>query len=149
KAIDLFPARGPALRTEVPLTALMVVYTFVSLSILAEPIVERRAPVQPTTTAVVAIPPDALLPEPASGRLLPIGAGKFAQVKLTYRLLGSAFHDGTRTAIADLLYAYMFAYRWGARTEMENSHYDPAIDAATEPMRRRLTGVSVIGTDTA
>jgi hypothetical protein len=149
KAMELFVARGPALRTEVPLTALMVVYTFVSLSILAEPIVERRAPVEPTTTAAVAVPPDALLPEPGTGRLLPVGADKFAQVKLTYRLLGSAFHDGTRTAIADLLYAYMFVYRWSARTETENSHYDATIDAATDPMRRRLTGVRVVGTDTA
>ena len=28
--------------------------------------------------------------------------------------MGSAFHDGTRMSTADLLYAYMFAYRWGA-----------------------------------
>ena len=149
KAIALFAARGAALRAEVPLTALMVVYTFISLSILAEPIVERRAPVQPTTSAAVAIPQDAVLPEPAAGRLLPVGAEKFAQVKLTYRVLGSAFHDGTRTAPADLLYAYMFAYRWGVRGEAPEAHYDPAIDAATAPMRRRLAAVRVIGSDTA
>src|SRR5205807_4240530 len=65
-----------------------------------------------------------------------------------YRVLGSAFHDGTRTTPADLLYAYMFAFRWGVRGEGENGHYDPAIDAATAPMRNRLAGVRIVGTDT-
>src|SRR5262249_49386391 len=48
KAMQTFGARSAALRSQVPLTALMVVYTFVSLSILAEPIVERRTPAQPS-----------------------------------------------------------------------------------------------------
>ena len=114
----MLDTRGAALRSQVPLTALMVVYTFVSLSILAEPIVERRAPAQPSQIgAEIAVPADAVLPEPGSGRLRPVGAGKIARQKLTYRVLGSAFHDGTRTSAADLLYAYMFAYRWGARGE--------------------------------
>src|SRR5262249_1465842 len=42
KAMQVLDTRRMALRSQVPLTALMVVYTFVSLSILAEPIVERR-----------------------------------------------------------------------------------------------------------
>ena len=41
KAMRLFARAPRALRSQVPLTALMVVYTFVSLSILAEPLVER------------------------------------------------------------------------------------------------------------
>ena len=64
-------------------------------------------------------PADAVLPEPGSGRLRPVGEGKIAKQKLTYRAMGSAFHDGTRTSGADLLYAYMFAYRWGARGEAQ------------------------------
>ena len=43
RAHQILETRGAALRSQVPLTALMVVYTFVSLTILAEPIVERRA----------------------------------------------------------------------------------------------------------
>src|SRR5262249_23517851 len=148
KAINLLAQRGAALRAEVPLTALMVVYTFVSLSILAEPMVERRAPAQPRTSAAVAVPQDALLPQPGRGRLASVGAEKFAQVKLTYRLLGSAFHDGTRTTPADLLYAYVFAFRWGARGEADDRHYDEAIEAATAVMRNRLAGIRVVGTDT-
>src|SRR5262245_8708035 len=93
KAMQVLDTRRMALRSQVPLTALMVIYTFVSLSILAEPIVERRAPAQPIAAAID-VPEDALLPEPGSGRLQPVGAGKIAKQKLTYRVLGSAFHDG-------------------------------------------------------
>ena len=149
KAMQVFEPRRAALRSQVPLTALMVVYTFVSLSILAEPIVERPAPAQPSTVAAdgVAIPADAVLPEPGNGRLQAVGPDKFAKAKLTYRVLGSAFHDGTRTNVADLLYAYMFAYRWGVRSEESDAHYDPFIDTATVTMRRQLAGLRVAGSD--
>ena len=147
KAMQLFESGGLALRSQVPLTALMVVYTFVSLSILAEPVVERREPAQPSSGAAeVAVPADAVLPEPGSGRLSAVGAGKVARAKLTYRVLGSAFHDGSKTTIADLVYSTMFAYRWGVRRE-GNAHYDPFIDAATAPMRRHLVALRVVGTD--
>lgn len=149
KAMRTLGTRGAALRSQIPLTALMVVYTFVSLSILAEPITERRAPAQPSeVSAEVIVPADALMPQPGSGRLLPVGSGKIARQKLTYRMLGSAFHDGSRMSAADLLYAYMFAYRWGARGE-DSSHYDPTVDAATALMRARLVGVRALGTDSA
>jgi hypothetical protein len=125
----------------------MVVYTFVSLSILAEPIVERRTPAQPSQVGSdVPIPEDAMLPEPGSGRLQRVGADRRARQKLTYRVMLSAFHDGTRTSAADLLYSYMFAYRWGARGG-EDTHYDPLIAAATGFMRSHLLGVRVVGTD--
>jgi hypothetical protein len=150
RAHQVLGSRPAALRSQVPLTALMVVYTFVSLSILAEPIVERRPPAQPTAVApeVLSIPEDALLPEPGTGRLQPVGPGRSARLKLTYRVLGSAFHDGTRTTAPDLLYAYMFAYRWAVRGDAE-AQYDPAIAAATAPLRQRLAGVRVAGVDTA
>ncbi len=148
RAHRMLGERGAAWRSQVPLTALMVAYTIVSLSILSEPIVERRAAAQPSGTpaAPVAIPADALVPQPVSGRLLPAGPGRAAAVRLSYRLLGSAFHDGTRTTPADLLYAYSFAYRWGARDDA-GAHYDPAIGAATRPMRWRLRAVRVVGSD--
>jgi hypothetical protein len=147
KAMQLFSGWGLALRSQVPLTGLMVVYTFVSLSILAEPVVERREPAQPASAvAEIAVPADAVLPEPGSGRLQPVGPGKVASAKLTYRVLGSAFHDGSKTTMTDLVYATMFAYRWGARGE-GNAHYDPFIDAATASMRRHLVALRVVGTD--
>jgi hypothetical protein len=149
KAMQVLGARGVALRSQVPLTALMVVYTFVSLSILAEPIVERRAPAQPSGIAAeIGVPDDAVLPEPGSGRLRPVGAGKIAGQKLIYRVMGSAFHDGTRMNAADVAYAYMFAYRWGAGAEADDAASDPLVAAATAVMRARLLGVRVVGTDT-
>jgi hypothetical protein len=150
EAMRVLDTRRAALRSQVPLTALMVVYTFVSLSILAEPIAQRRAPAQPAEIATtIAIPEDAVLPEPGTGRLLPVGAGRIARQKLTYRVLGSAFHDGSRMNAADLIYSYMFAYRWGARRDGENQRFDPLVAGATAVMRERLMGVRVLGTDAA
>ena len=150
RALQLFDTRHIALRSQVPLTALMVAYTFLSLTILAEPITERRVPALPSaTTEGVGVPPDAVLPQPGSGRLLPVGAGELAREKLTYRVLGSAFHDGSKLTAADLMYAYMFAYRWGVRNESEPSHYDAAVDAATAPLREQLLAVKIVGTDSA
>ena len=149
QAMQLFGHRAPALRSQVPLTALMVVYTFVSLSILAQPIVQQGAPVQPRALAAadIVVPDEAVLPEPGSGRLQRIGPGKVAKAKLTYRVLGSAFHDGTKTGSADLLYAYIFAYRWGVRREGDAAHYDPYVDAATAPIRAQLAGLHIVGAD--
>jgi hypothetical protein len=149
KAMQVLETHRAALRSQVPLTALMVVYTFVSLSILAEPIVERRMPAPAASVATeIAVPDDALLPEPGSGRLQPVGTGKIAREKLIYRVMGSAFHDGTRMNAADLLYAYMFAYRWGASADADERASDPLVAAATAVMRARLLGVRVVGTDT-
>lgn len=146
KAIRIIPDRGAALRAEVPLTALMVAYTCLSLSILAEPIVERRGAAE-APTAAITVPADALIPQPGTGRLGAVGPGREARLKLTYRVLGSAFHDGTRMSAADLLYAYMFAWRWGASDEGGDRTYDPAIAAATAPLRRALVGFRLAGVD--
>jgi hypothetical protein len=150
RAHQIFETGRAALLSQVPLTALMAVYTIGSLSILAEPIVKRREPAQPTSAVseTVSIPEDAFIPELGTGRLQPTGQGRTARLKLTYRLMGSAFHDGTRTMTADLLYAYMFAYRWAVRGEAE-SHYDSSIEAATAAMRERLAAVRVVEIDTA
>jgi hypothetical protein len=145
KALQVFGSRGRALRSQVPLTALMVAYTVTGLSIIAEPIVERRTPAVPSSVRAdtIAIPADALLPEPGHGLLRPVGADRVAAQKLTFRVLGSAFHDATRTTAADLLYGYAFGSRWGVRRPGDEAHYDPAVDAATAPLRRRLAGVRV------
>jgi len=143
KVTRRLPEHRVALRAEAPLTALMVAYTCLSLSIIAEPIVERR-PVDEAASTALVIPADALVPELGTGRLTPVGPGKQAQLKLTYRLLGGAFHDGTKMSAADLLYAYMFAWRWSGPGEA----YDPAVAAATAPLRSALLGVRLGGTDT-
>ena len=96
------------------------------------------------SSAGLTVPADTLIPEPGTGQLEAVGPGKTARLKLTYRLLGSAFHDGTKMNAADLLYAYMFAWRWSGPGEA----YDPAVAAATLPLRRALVGVRLAGSDT-
>jgi hypothetical protein len=150
RAIAVFSPTRVALATQVPLTALMVVYTFIGLSITAEPIVESREGAMPVAVSeALAIPAGAVLPEAQRGRLLRLGPDKTARAKLTYKVLASAFHDGTKTSAADLLYAYAFAYRWGVRGAANSGHYDPYIEAATVSLRRHLLGVRIAGVDTA
>jgi hypothetical protein len=145
-ALRVFGTRALALRSQVPLIALMVVYTLISLSILAEPVVERRAPAQPSSaTAEIVIPADAVLPQ-TTGAIKPVASGSVAKQKLIYRAMGSAFHDGTRTTATDLLYAYMFAYRWSDPSE--EAHFDPFIAQASAAMRAQLLAVRPVGRDT-
>jgi hypothetical protein len=126
----------------------MVVFTFISLSILpsrsssgASRRVRRR--LQPPTSRSERRGAAGT----RTGRLQAVGPDKFAKLKLTYRVLGSAFHDGTKTGVVDLLYAYMFAYRWGTQNGASNGHYDPHVDSATASLRRQLAGLRAIGSD--
>jgi hypothetical protein len=149
RALGTFATTRIARVSQIPLTALMVAYTFIGLSIAAEPIVEGPQAALPSAVATGAeIPPDAVLPDHRGNALVAVGADKLARVKLTYKALGSAFHDGTVTNAADLLYAYLFAYRWGGRRG-DDSPYDPAVDATTAPLRRHLAAVRVTGVDSA
>jgi hypothetical protein len=93
------------------------------------------------------IPEDALLPEPGTGALLPVGKGKTAKARVTYRLWGSAAHDNTRVSPADALYPYVFAARWSARRAPGHVEHDPAVEAATETARQALVGVRVVKVD--
>ena len=149
RALGVFEPHRVALATQVPLTALMVLYTFIGLSITAEPIVESRAAKEPSAVAseAIAVPPDAVHFRQQDSRLASSGADMSARVKLTYKMLGSAFHDATKTGVADLLYAYVFAYRWSARGTGGDAHYDPFIDAATAPLRRHLVAARAAGVD--
>jgi hypothetical protein len=150
KAMQSIGERSAALRSQIPLTALMVVYTFTGLSIIAEPIVQHRTPAVPSMTArAVPVPAGAFLPERGTGALRPVGPDKLAAQKLSYRVLGSAFHDGARMNSADLLYAYAFAFRWGARKEGDATHHDPAVEAATASLRNSLAGLQIAATDTS
>jgi hypothetical protein len=107
------------------------------------PIVERA----PAATEV-AMPADAVRPEPGSGRLLPVGPGQKAAAKLRYSVMASPFHDETTMTAADLFYPFAVAYRWGVRTSAA-AIYDPAIDTATAMLRRNLKGMKFAGADTS
>ncbi|MBI3326025.1 MAG: hypothetical protein HYZ81_04880, partial [Nitrospinae bacterium] len=92
----------------------------------------------------VKIPRDALIPEPGTGRLREVGEGKTAKAKVTYRVLTSAFQDGTQMAVADLLYPYIMASRWSVRKTPNRAQYDPSIEASTALLRERLVGLRVV-----
>jgi hypothetical protein len=85
--------------------------------------------------APLAVPENALLPEPGSGRLVRVGRGKTAAWRLTYRVHNSAFHDGTSMSVADLFYAYAFAA-------------NPGVAQATALGRERLKGVRLLRVET-
>jgi hypothetical protein len=140
-----------ALYSQYPMLVLMVGYTMVSLWILAQPIVERSVspPVaaEASSSAGIELPPEALLPELGSGVLREVGQGHTAEAKITYRLLTSTFHDGTRMTVADLLYPYIFAYRWGVREAPDEPAYDPYVARVTALIRERLVGFRVLRVD--
>ena len=87
---------------------------------------------------------DAFVPQAGTGALLPAGADKSSTASIIYHAKASIFHDGNETEIADLLYPYVFAYRWGVKTSDTDKTYDPAVDAATALMRQHLVGVRVL-----
>jgi hypothetical protein len=103
--------------------------------------------VSSTDAAGMRVPPDALLPEPTQGFLQPVGEATRASVKLTYRGLTSVFHDGTSMTVADLLYPYSMAARWGTRRSVNLPDYDPAIEASTTFMQQKLAGVRVLSVE--
>lgn len=151
RARDSLGDRVPALRSQYSMLTLMVGYTVVSLWILAQPIVESgvrsSTPVAAAPRGETRIPREAVLPDPETGQLREVGEGKSAKAKLTYRVLNSVFHDGTRMTVTDLLYPYMFAFGWGVRTSPSDTTYDSLIDRSTALMRERLAGVRVLKVD--
>lgn len=97
------------------------------------------------TGAAIAVPEDALAPESPSGVLREVGKGKTARARVTYRVWTSAFHDKTRMTVADVLYPYSVAVRWG---EGRGAERDPAIEAATALARGALVAVRVARVET-
>ncbi|MFQ6023529.1 MAG: hypothetical protein ACE5NW_12485 [Acidiferrobacterales bacterium] len=89
------------------------------------------------------VPPVSTTPQPGTGTLRPVGEKKSSTTKIVYRVTASRFHDGTETDVADLLYPYIFAYRWGVKASNDDHAYDPTIEAATALIRERLVGLKV------
>jgi hypothetical protein len=86
------------------------------------------------------VPANALLPGRGTGILRELGrSGEPAAVKITYRVLASTFHDGTRMMPADALYGLAFPYRW--------SEKDPSVKAGAARLIDWLAGLRVLRTD--
>ncbi|HLW48079.1 MAG TPA: hypothetical protein VKW09_09975 [bacterium] len=95
------------------------------------------------------IPADALLPHPGTGAFDRVGAGRRAADMVEYRVLASAFHDGTTMTTADVLYPFAFAYRWGETADQKARAYDPAVGRDSALVRRFLRGIKVVRVDKA
>ena len=95
----------------------------------------------------VEVPATALNPEPGTGMLRPTGKGKTARARILYRVLLSSFHDGTSMGVADILYAYSFAYRWGVRSPRSGADYEPLVDTSTALLREWLVGIRPLQTE--
>ncbi|MGH7265460.1 MAG: hypothetical protein ACREMB_11485, partial [Candidatus Rokuibacteriota bacterium] len=108
----------------------------------------NRAPAPMVTVAPMSPPPGTLRPEPGTGALRPVGPGAAAGVKVVYRVLGSAFHDGTSVTTADLVYPYAVAARWGGSAAGGRGDHDPRVGAATAGLREWLVGVKPVRIDT-
>jgi hypothetical protein len=95
----------------------------------------------------IKIPREAVIPQPGTGILSPVVQGRSSTAKVTYRVLTSAFQDGTAMEVADLLYPYVLAYRWGVQSGPDDMAYDSTVAAATAVLRERLAGIRVIGVE--
>ena len=73
------------------------------------------------------MPADALRPKAGSGVLQRVGERTVASTKMTYRVLASPFEDGTEMTVADLLYPFVFAYRWGAKAGAGDKPHEPRL----------------------
>jgi hypothetical protein len=87
-------------------------------------------------------PADALVPS----TLRPAGAPVAARTKVVYRVLLSKSHDGQRLSVADILYPYAFAARWGGESGAERER-DPEVERASALARRTLAAVRVVAVD--
>ena len=90
----------------------------------------------------VTVPEDALIPDPGTGLFRKVGPGARAAAQVHYRVLTSAFHDGTRMSPGDVIYPFAFAFRWGSKAG--EREYDPVVDASTALLRERLAGLKLL-----
>jgi hypothetical protein len=108
--------------------------------------------VQATVTRVegqsggIRVPADAVRPQPGTGALRPVGSAAFASTKVVYEVLASPFEDGSDMDVADLMYTYMFMYRWGSQAD---GSYEPRVAATLATIRERLAGIKVLRVETS
>jgi hypothetical protein len=91
----------------------------------------------------IRLPEDAVRPEPGTGMLRPVGARTFSSTKVVYEVLSSPFEDGTVMEVADALYPFIFAYRWGSRAGADGAH-EPHLAATFAAIQERLAGLKVL-----
>jgi hypothetical protein len=95
----------------------------------------------------LAVPAEAVRPEPGTGMLKRVGIRTFASAKVVYEVLASPFLDGTEMEVTDLIYPFAFAYRWGSRTSAAERAHDPGLETELANLVDRLVGFRVLRVD--
>ena len=91
----------------------------------------------------IRVPSDAFRLQPGTGALQPVGASTFASAKVVYEVLASPFEDGSEMDVADVIYPFAFAYRWGAKVNAGGNAHEPRLEQTLAAMQERLAGLKV------
>lgn len=92
------------------------------------------------------VPPDAMLPNERGTAFQPVGPGQQAALRIRYRVLTSAFHDGTAMQLADALYPYMLLYRLGQSdgADAPDRQGDAGVESQARMLKAMLAGIKVV-----
>jgi hypothetical protein len=94
------------------------------------------------------VPADALHPRGTKSAFLQrVGERAFASAKVVYDVIASPFGDGSEMAVADLLYPYVFARRWGSNADASTDPHEPRLAALAATIEERLVGLKHVRTD--
>jgi hypothetical protein len=91
----------------------------------------------------IRVPADAFRPQPGTGALQPVGTRSFASAKAVYEVLASPFEDGSAMETADVIYPFVFAYRWGAKANAAADAHEPRLESTLAAMRESLAGLKI------
>lgn len=92
----------------------------------------------------IAVPADAVRPQPGTGTLQRVGAGTYGSAKVVYEVLASPFEDGTETEAADLIYPFVLAARWGSDPAGGENVREPRLEPMFTTMREHLAGLRIV-----
>ena len=92
----------------------------------------------------IRVPADAFRLQPGTGALQRVGARTFASAKVVYEVLASPFEDGSEMDVADVIYPFVFAYRWGAKANAGGNAHEPRLEQTLAAMQERLAGLKIV-----
>jgi hypothetical protein len=91
----------------------------------------------------ISVPTDAFRLQPETGALESVGPGTFASAKVVYEVLASPFEDGSEMDVADVIYPFVFAYRWGAKANAGGNAHEPRLEQTLAALQARLAGLKI------
>jgi hypothetical protein len=92
----------------------------------------------------IRVPSDAFRLQPETGALQPVEARTFASAKVVYEVLSSSFEDGSEMDVADVIYPFVFAHRWGAKVNAGGNAHEPSLEPTLAAMQERLAGLKIV-----